>query len=115
MTVLYVDDHIGLSISVHIFKDQCHSGQILSIPNQGRPKKDLRLCRVTSGNLDNFNTTIQVESNKMTRISHRIIMPHYKVCLERPGTTITPVVLRHLPPSRRCTEDNPSRHHYEHG
>src|SRR5436309_15733820 len=66
LCALEVDNHIRLMIPVHITERECDRYQIAVRSKQLWAHVDACMRCITAGHLDNFNMTMQIDSNKMT-------------------------------------------------
>src|SRR5438132_567850 len=97
--LLDVDHHIWFAIAIHVLERQRDGCFILPIAKQNRPRVDHGMRTVPTRALDDLHVTVQIDGDKMARISCRVVVSNDGICLERARPAVAPVILGHLPPT----------------
>jgi hypothetical protein len=64
--ILNVDEHIRLSIPIHISETYGYRNKPSIIVKQDRADIDLLMCRIAAWNFDYLNVAVEIKDNKMT-------------------------------------------------
>src|SRR6266446_8462814 len=109
-----MDNHIRPVVSVDISKTECYRHQVLSRSKQLWPKIDTGLRAITARELDDFDTAIQIDGDKMARVCCAVVMSHHCIYLECAWATIMDIVHRGIPPANHGCQQRPEGKHSNH-
>src|SRR6266487_2586926 len=106
-----VDNQIRQAILIDIGKRECYRGKFLPVADERWANVQFAFPCVASWYLDHFNMLIEVQRKKMARGITGTAVSDVCISLKRPGSSILPVVPRHLPEVGNRGERNPTDDH----
>jgi hypothetical protein len=74
--ILKADNHIWMMIAIDISKAERDRDEILACAIELRPCVDARFRHIPTRKIDHLNSPVEVERDKVARITRRVILPH---------------------------------------
>jgi hypothetical protein len=107
-----VDQHVELTVSVHVLEAERNGGEVVSLTVELRPGVDHGFGTVARRTLDNLHLMVQVQGEKVARCL-TVIMTHPLIDLEGARPSKLPVVLGALPPRKQQRHQHPTCKHQQ--
>jgi len=112
--IMEMHQHVGLVVTTHIDEAQGNRHQFGPSTVELRADKDAGLGGVSGGKLDDFDTSVEVEGDKVAWGGGRVAVSHHRVDLKRARPSIVEIIYQDVPPRDDEREQQQEREHGDH-